>query len=230
MSHPKEIIANAIHEGRSSLNEYSSKQLLEFFNIPFPQGKITKRVEEAASVAMSIGFPVAMKVLGDELSHKTEVGGIALNLRSEEEVEREGERLLQIPHAQGLLVQEQILGNRELVCGLVRKDKFGPCVMFGLGGVLTEAVSDVVFRIAPLEVKDTYSMMEQLRSAKVLEEFRGESAVNRESLSKILLSLSAIGIEYEEVVEIDINPLMIQPDGRPIAVDALVILKQTIHN
>ncbi|HPE46270.1 MAG TPA: acetate--CoA ligase family protein, partial [Deltaproteobacteria bacterium] len=124
----------------------------------------------------------------------------------------------------GILVQQMVKGERELVAGLIRDPQFGPCVMFGLGGIFTEVLKDVTFRVAPLEMRDAYEMMDEIKAKKLLDEFRGKPAVNREVLAKALLNLGRIGLEVDEVAEIDINPMIIHED-MPVAVDALVVLR-----
>ena len=140
-------------------------------------------------------------------------------------MEREGERLLRIPGCDALLVQEMVKGGRELVCGLTREPHFGPCVMFGIGGILTEVLQDAAFRLAPLTSWDALEMMKEIRGKKILESFRGEAAVDLKVLAQILIAVGEMGVKYETVAEVDINPLKIRPDGTPVAVDALVVLK-----
>jgi acetyl-CoA synthetase (ADP-forming) len=124
----------------------------------------------------------------------------------------------------GILVQQMVKGEREFVAGLIRDPQFGPCVMFGLGGIFTEVLKDVTFRVAPLEKRDAYEMMDEIRARKLLDAFRGKPAVNREALADALINLGRIGMENEEIAEIDINPIKVS-DDMPIAVDALVVLR-----
>jgi acetyl-CoA synthetase (ADP-forming) len=123
----------------------------------------------------------------------------------------------------GVLVQEMIKGERELVVGLVRDPQFGPCVMFGLGGIFTEVLKDTSFRVAPIEKYDALQMMEEIRAKAILGPFRGKEPVDRDLMAEILVAVGNIGMQYDDVKEIDINPVII--DGsRPVAVDALVVL------
>jgi succinyl-CoA synthetase beta subunit len=206
------------------LNEYRSKKILAQLGIPVIQESLVSDPRTAVRVANGIGFPVVLKVSGASLPHKTEVNGVALNLRSEAEVLNEGERLLAIPGCENLLVQKMAGGQRELVCGLTRDAHFGPCVMFGVGGVLTEALGDVVFRLAPLSSWDALEMIHEIKSQPVLGKFRGETAANIEALAGILVSLGLAGQQQSEILQIDINPLKILPNGNPVAVDALVVM------
>jgi acyl-CoA synthetase (NDP forming) len=210
--------------GQAALSEHDSKRFLARFGIPVSCEAVAYDANSAAVEAVKIGFPIVLKASGKNLFHKTEVEGVALNLTSKEEVRKESRRLLKIKGCEALLVQEMVKGARELVCGLTRDAQFGPCVMFGIGGILTEALQDVVFRIAPLALWDTQEMVREIRTQKILEPFRGEAAIDIDILSQILLTLAEIGLKYEDVQAIDINPLKIRPDGKPVAVDALVTL------
>ncbi len=218
------VIEDALRCGRSSLSEHESKRFLSGFGINACRETLVDGPDPAVAAAASIGFPVVLKVSGATLAHKTEVGGVALNLKSEQEVRDEARRLMRIPGCEGLLVQEMVKGDRELVCGLVRDGQLGACVMFGLGGIFTELLDDAVFRVAPITAADADEMMAEIRSAKILGPFRGQAPVNREALAGILVSLGNIGLRHQAVQAVDINPLKIRSDGTPVAVDALVVL------
>jgi len=182
------------------------------------------------AVLLKIGFPVVLKASGAKLFHKTEIGGVVLNLTSEEEVSREGYRLLKIQGCEALLVQEMIKGDREFVCGLTRDAQFGPCVMFGIGGIFTEVFQDVVFRVAPFTLWDAQEMVKEIQNRRIFEPFRGQPAVDVDMLSQILVTLGEIGVHYGEVREIDINPVKIRSDGKPVAADALIVLNKAGDN
>ncbi len=171
-----DMIEEALEMGRTALSEYQSKQFCSGFGIPVCREVIARDADSAVAEAGRMGFPVVLKASGAKLLHKTEVGGIALNLKSEAEVRKESERLLSIPGCEALLVQEMVTGHRELVCGLVRDAQFGPCVMFGIGGILTEVFRDVTFRVAPVTAWDTQQMMIAIKNAGILESTRGQPA------------------------------------------------------
>ena len=221
----KRLITEAIAKGQSILGEYEAKQFLSSFGIPVCHEAIAYDPDSASTEVAKVGFPAVLKILGTKVPHKTEVEGVVLNLRSEEEVKDAGRHLLKIKGGEALLVQEMVLGHRELVCGLTKDSQLGPCVMFGLGGVLTEVLEDVVFRIAPLTSWDAKEMIQEIRGRKILEPFRGEYAVDLEVLSRTLVALGEIGLQYEEVAGVDINPLKIRQNGKPVSVDALIVLK-----
>lgn len=226
---PMNLIKEALARGQSALSEYDAKRFLSCFGIPVIREAVVPNADSAAAEAVKIGFPVVLKTSG--LLHKTEVEGVVLNLRSQEEVKGESRRLLKIQGCEALLVQEMVKGDRELVCGMTRDAQFGPCVMYGLGGIFTELLGDVVFRVAPLTARDAGEMFNEIRARKIIEAFRGEPGADMDVVAQTLVALGDIGLQYEEVLEIDINPFKIRSDGMPVAVDALVVLKtsKAIH-
>jgi len=219
-----DAIERAVARGLAALNEYDAKCFLSALGIPVTREKLAPTADEAAVAAGGIGFPVVLKASGTNLLHKTEVGGVSLNLKTEQEVRDEGRRLLRIPGCEAVLVQEMVRGDRELVCGLTREPQLGPCIMFGLGGIFTETLDDAVFRVAPLTTTDALEMLREIRSAKILESFRGQPAADTDALAKILVAVGEIGLRYEAIREIDLNPIKIRPNGSPVAVDALISL------
>jgi len=224
MNQSIDLVKEALARGRPALNEYDSKRFLSGFGVPVTREVLVPDAKTAAVEAARIGFPVTLKACGGTLFHKTDVGGVVLDLRSKDEVRKESHRLFGIQGCEGLLVQEMVMGNRELVCGLTRDPQFGPCVMFGLGGALTELLADVVFRVAPLTHWDAQQMIEEIRGSGIIEPFRGEPAAHKDVLAKTLMALGQIGLQCEGIVEIDINPMKIRTDGMPVSVDALITL------
>ncbi|MFP4038058.1 MAG: acetate--CoA ligase family protein, partial [Desulfobacteraceae bacterium] len=195
--------------------------------IPVTKERLVKGQKDAVAAAEEIGYPVVIKATSPELTHKTEMDAIRLNLsdaKSVRQAVRELKESTKGQKIQGLLVQEMVKGQRELVTGLVRDPQFGPCVMFGLGGIYTEILRDVSFRVAPLTEQDALEMMDEIRGKKILESFRGMAAADRQVLAEVLVAMGRIGLDQEEVSEIDVNPLVLTKDGRPVAVDALVVL------
>ncbi len=193
---------------------------------------IASTEDEAVQAAEKIGFPVVLKGLGATLLHKTERGLVHLNLTDADSVRKaagliRGEAGNEL---EGILIQPQIQGKRELVAGLFRDKQFGPVVMFGIGGIFTEAFSDITFRVAPLSDADARDMLEDIRAKSLLGDFRGEKAVDRNQLIQTLTGLSRIGMEYPDIAEIDINPLLITPEGNICAVDALAVIGKSATN
>jgi len=219
------VIAEAIKRGANNLSEFESKQVLAAYGIPVTIEKTAKSLEQAQSIASEIGYPVALKASGPNLLHKTESDVIRLNLMDANQLAQAYqdivlEKKLNISE---VLIQEMIPGNRELMAGLKRDSQFGPCVVFGLGGILTEILEDVAIRVAPLSTYDALDMMAAIRAKKILAAFRGKPPVDRDALAQLLIALGTIGLENEAVSEIDINPIKLV-DGKPRAVDALVVL------
>jgi acetyl-CoA synthetase (ADP-forming) len=168
---------------------------------------------------------VVLKVCSPQVSHKTESGLVAVDLRNETDLEAAFKRIGEASPVKDAdcLVQEMVKGGRELVVGMVRDPQFGPCVMFGLGGIWTEILGDVTFRPAPLDESDTMEMLMEIRGNKILGAVRGMEAVDLDSLVQCLMAMGKIGMAHEEIQAIDVNPLIVRGTS-PVAVDALVIL------
>lgn len=216
----------------NALSEYESKKILKKYNIPVVNEILVNNVADAAIESEKIGFPVVVKGSGKSLTHKTELGLVHTFLTDKDAVRRACDKITEKAggNLEGFLVQPHILGKREFVAGMFRDPHFGPVVMFGLGGVFTEALSDVTFRIAPLTEGDAGEMLDQIKSKALLGAFRGEKAVARDLLIRSLTGLSRIALEQPDIAEIDINPLLITSEGDPVAVDALVIKSDIIIN
>ena len=222
------IIEDAVERGADNLSEFESKQVLSGYGIPVTMEKTATSMEETVSAANSIGYPVVLKASGEELQHKTELNLIRLDLKDASQVRQAYTELLEestIPITE-VLIQQMLSGNRELLAGLKRDSQFGPCVVFGLGGILAEILEDVSIRVAPITTFDAMDMMENIRGKKILEPFRGKPQVDRKALAELLIALGTIGLENSAVAEIDINPIKVI-DGRPVAVDALVVLEKS---
>jgi acetate---CoA ligase (ADP-forming) subunit beta len=220
------LIDDALNEGRSQLSEYESKLVLASYGLPVTEEKLAQTPEELIQAAANIGYPLVIKACAADIAHKTEKGLIRVDIRNDEEAVAAFEEIVAAMDGaeKTVLVQQMIKGQRELVIGLTRDPQFGPCVMFGLGGIFTEILKDSAFRVAPLEKHDALDMMQEIKSHKILDAVRGLEAVDRQLLADMLIKVGQIGIENEKIKEIDINPVIIA-GGKPVAVDALVILE-----
>jgi len=219
------IIKQAVAKGQKTLSEYESRLVIESAGVFTAAAALTKTKEEAIQEAETMGYPVVLKGCSAELSHKTEAGMVALNITDSDQVAQVFDELTsKAKNLDGILVEKMVRGSREFVIGLSRDPSFGPCVMFGLGGIFTEALKDVTFRVAPLTREDALEMIDEIKTKKLLGEFRGSPAVDREALARALVGVGDLGIKYDSIAEIDINPLIICGD-KPVAVDALVVLK-----
>ena len=221
----RELLLKAIQNGQQALTEYDSKRVVAAANVPVTRELLVHSRQEAMDQAARIGFPVVLKGSSCILTHKTEMGMVRVNLKNTEDVARAYDELTgKGIDLDGILIQEMVKGNREFVIGLTRDPQFGPCVMFGIGGIFTEALKAVSFRVAPLNEDDAREMICEVRTVKLLDAFRGESAVDQDVLVHALVGIGNLGMAHEDIAEIDINPLIVT-GGKPVAVDALVILK-----
>jgi len=211
-----------------TLDEYHSKQILSLCNIPVVEEKIVSVSDEAKMFAAEIGLPVVLKGLLPGEIHKTELGLVRTGLSTAEVVERVFNDLHhKISDNGSVLIQKQIQGTPELIAGLIRDPQFGPCVMCGFGGILAEVMADSVFAAAPLNRPEALALLDRLKTQKLLNGFRGFTAVDRNALADILVRLGELGVAFEQIKEIDINPLIVS-EGIPVAVDATIIIENTM--
>jgi len=220
------IIEKAMSEKRTTLSEYESKQILSDYQIPITRELLVHDEKNLIIAAKKIGYPLVLKGCDARIAHKTEKNLIRTNVINEKEAITAFNDIQSCMNKNNaaVIVQEMIIGKRELVAGMIRDQQFGPCVMFGIGGIFTEIFNDVTFRIAPITKKDALEMMDEIRGKRILESIRGMKAADREQLSDILISIGQIGIENKMICEIDINPIIISK-GRAVAVDAMIVLK-----
>jgi succinyl-CoA synthetase beta subunit len=222
----EQIIKKALERGQKTLSEYDSKLVIQSVGVPVTREKLAHSKAEAVKFAGEIGYPVVAKGCSDKAAHKTEMGLVKLKLANAGEVEKAYDEITgKGIELDGVLVQEMIRGDREFVIGMSRDPQFGPCVMFGIGGIFTEVIKDVTFRVAPLTELDAEEMIDEIRMKKLLDEFRGSPAVDRKLLVKALVGIGELGYKHEEIAEIDINPLIIS-GNKPVVVDALVVLQK----
>ena len=226
-----DLIQQALDRGAKNLSENESKMVLSAYGIPVTKEKTVKTEAEAAAAAAEMGYPVVLKGSGESVSHKTELDLISLNIRDEKGLMESfrGFKDRKDVIVEEFLIQQMVKGNRELMAGLKRDSQFGPCVMFGLGGVLAEILDDVTIRVAPLSEFDAMDMLGDIRANKILDAFRGKPAVDRDALAALLIGLGKLGLENEAVAEVDINPIKLV-DGKPVAVDALIVLRSLSEN
>ena len=211
-----------------TLSESDSKELLSAYGVPFAPERKVSTADNAVAAANEIGYPVVAKLGGDSIAHKTERGLVKLRLASAEAVHAAASELLNAARPEDgevhVLVAPMVSGSRELIAGLLVDQQFGPTVMLGVGGIMAEVLKDVAFRPAPITEDMARSMLSSLRTQGLLEEFRGEAAVNADEVVKCLVGLSQVAMDRTDIVSVDINPLIVKPDGHVVAVDALVEL------
>jgi acetyltransferase len=226
-----EVLDKALAQGRTLLTELESKQLLSAYQIPTVDTRAAATEDQAAQCAQQIGFPVVLKLLSETITHKTDVGGVRLNLRDEAAV-RQAFRAIResvtekvgARHFGGVTVQQMIrLEGYEIILGASVDAQFGPVLLFGAGGQLVEVIQDRVLALPPLTTTLARRMMEQTRIFKALKGVRGRAAVDLAALEKVLVRLSLLVVEQRRIQEIDINPLLVSPNGI-VALDARVVL------
>lgn len=220
------IIRAARARGETTLSEHDSKRILAAYGVPTTRERLVASAAEATAAAKKIGWPVVLKACSAETAHKTELGLIAVGLANEKDLRTAFATLAKRAgrdYRGAWLVQEMVKGSREIMIGMVRDPQFGPSVMFGLGGIFTEILQDVTFRVAPLRKRDAMEMMRSIRGAKILDAIRGMKAVDTESLCHSLMAVGQVALDHPEIAEIDVNPLIVRGD-RPVAVDALIVL------
>jgi acyl-CoA synthetase (NDP forming) len=226
-----EIISTARREGRTYLTEPESKQILKEAGIKTTEIRLARTKEEAIALSTEIGFPVALKVVSPDVLHKTDAGGVKLNLENEKQVAEAFEGIISSvkkhqPEAniEGMAVQNMARPGTEVIIGMSKDPQFGPVLMFGLGGILVEVLKDVSFRIVPLTSRDAREMIREIKGYPILEGYRGQEPANIAVLEEMLLKVSDFVEQKPEIKEIDINPIFAYSDGA-VAVDARVILE-----
>ena len=214
---------------RKNLTEFESRMILEQYKIPLAKAEATKTVDDAIKFAKKIGFPVVIKIISPDILHKTDIGGVILNIKNVDELQNSFRQLLsnmkrKAPKAKilGVLVQKMVENGREVIIGGKKDSQFGQVIMFGGGGILTEIMEDVSFRVCPIDRKNAKEMIEETRYFKVLKGYRGMKC-DINSLISILLKVSRLLEENQEISELDINPVISLPKNA-IAVDARIII------
>ncbi|MDI6743285.1 MAG: acetate--CoA ligase family protein, partial [Smithella sp.] len=210
-----EIIHQAVRDNRSYLMEHETKEILEGIGIETTGFLVARSEDEAVALSEKIGFPVVLKIVSPDVVHKTDAGGVKLNMTCAGDVRRAYRDIIETfkyQHIEGVTVQKMAQPGIEAIIGVTRDPSFGPLIMFGLGGVFVEVLRDVSFRILPITQKDAQEMIAEIRGAAILEGYRGK-AVDLESLSQLLLKISQLVIENQEISELDLNPLLLYPDG-----------------
>jgi len=224
------IIDRARTQGRKILTEVESKQLLEEAGIPTARARLATSRDAAVQAARDIGFPVVLKVVSPQITHKTDVGGVKLDLKSPEEVAAAFDEIMTAarraaPDAtvDGVSVQQMARPGIEVIVGVSTDPQFGPVIMFGLGGVLVEVLKDVSFRIIPIAPRDAQQMIREIKGFPLLEGYRGQDPADLAALESLLLRISEFVEQQPEVSELDLNPVFAYKDGA-LAVDARIVL------
>jgi acyl-CoA synthetase (NDP forming) len=222
-----DILKQKTEAGQNVLTEYESKELLKDIGIPIPEQKLTKSKEETINAAEGIGYPVVMKLMAEDIVHKSDTGAVKLNLGSKEEVEKAYDELMEIPSKEEKQISVQGMAKEpiaELIIGMTTDPQFGPALMFGIGGILVELLEDVSFRIAPITEYDAKEMIREIKGFPLLDGFRGKPKADITAIVDVLMKISEFVMDHQEVYEMDLNPVFIYEDGI-MCVDARIILK-----
>ncbi len=217
LSRAKEVILQAQAKQQREIVEFQALEILEAYNLPHPPTELARSSEEAVEIAKNMGFPVVLKIASPNISHKTDVRGVLVNLNSPEEVKQafleitsRAQRLRPEAHITGCLVQKMApKGCKEVIVGFKRDDQFGPLLMFGLGGIYVEVLKDISFRLAPLTREDAQNMIREIKSYLLLKGFRGEPAINFQALEEIILKMSQLSLDLPQIYEAEFNPILV---------------------
>jgi acetyltransferase len=226
-------------EGRVTIGDSEAREILEAYGLPIPKSELAETPERAIEIANEIGYPVVLKIASPDILHKTDVGGVKVNLQNAEQVRDAFDLMIYraqryLPEARlwGCLVQEMVpSGALEVLVGMNRDPQFGPLVTFGLGGIYVETLKDVTFRIAPFAKLEAEQMLSEIRAKALLDGVRGNPEVDKEAVVETLLRIGQLVQDFPQILELDINPLMVFPKSQgAIAIDMRIVLSEESEN
>ena len=223
------IIKKAKKEKRSLL-ETEAKELLREYGIPVPDFKLIKSEEEISGLANEINFPITMKIVSPDIIHKTDAGGVKLNIKDEkeariayQEIIFEAKKYNKKAKISGVIIYPMVPQGTEIIIGIMKDPHFGPVIMFGLGGIFVEVLKDISFRILPIEERDAEEMISEIKGYQILKGIRGEKRKDIQVIKDLLLKISQLALENPEISEIDLNPVLVFEKGLQV-IDARMIL------
>jgi acyl-CoA synthetase (NDP forming) len=226
------IIQKALKEGRNSLLINEAGRICELHKIPIPKSYIARSARDAVSRIDEIGFPVALKIISPQILHKSDVGGVILDINSIEELRSAYSRLIagvktHEPKAEilGVFVEKMMPSSTEVIVGGIRDRQFGPSVMLGIGGIFAEVYGDVAFRIAPIDRVDALNLIHELKGSKLLEGIRGKPPADLDALVDVLIKTSDLMVEHSKLNQIDLNPVIVYQKGT-CSVDFRMVLER----
>lgn len=228
------VLEKVRREGRHFLLEPEAYEVLEAYRFPVVRSALASSEQEAAKAAEGLGFPVAMKIVSPDILHKFDYGGVKLGLKTKAEVRRAFQDMTEQvlkrkPGARiaGVIIEEMVGGGKEVILGMNRDPQFGPILMFGMGGVYVEALEDVSFRLAPIREYSALTMIRKTKTHRILEGFRGGPVYDLEAVTDCLKRLSQLVVDFEDIEELDINPLVVLEKGKGARiVDARIVLRR----
>jgi acyl-CoA synthetase (NDP forming) len=237
MKEAKKIFKTALEEGRTFVLENEAKDIMKVYGIPIPPYSTAASADEAVTKAKSIGFPVVLKILSKDILHKSDAGGVKINLKSEDDVraafneimvnaKKYGqEKGIDVDLSRGVFISDFADMGTEIIVGVTKDPQFGHALMVGLGGIFVEVLKDVSFRLIPFTEFDAREMLKELKAYKILEGIRGEAPRDVDALVKVMLSVSKMVEENPEIIELDCNPTFVYKVGKgALVVDARIII------
>ncbi len=225
MSRAAKVFQATRDAGEHEIVEFQAKEILSAYNLPTPETVLARTSEEAVQSAQAMGYPVVLKIASPQISHKSDVGGVKVNLQSDNavlsaffEITSKVARLRKDAFISGCIVQKMASKDaKEVIVGFTRDPQFGPLLMFGLGGIYVEVLKDVAFRLAPLTQPDAAEMIREIKSFPLLRGVRGEESVDLHAIENVLLSMSQLAMDFPEIEEAECNPVLVTPDGALVA-------------
>jgi acetate---CoA ligase (ADP-forming) len=227
-----EAVSSVLRAGIYQVGEEEAMRILTYYGFQFPKRALARTSREAAQQASRIGFPVVMKITSPDILHKTDVGGVRVNVKTPKEAEdafaeitANARRIMREAFIKGVMVYEMVKGGKEVILGVTFDRTFGHMIMFGLGGIYVEVLKDVSFRIIPVARRDAIAMVNEIRTVGLLRGARGERPADLDAIATNIVNLSCLIRDFPEIQELDINPLMVMEKGA-VALDARIIFKQ----
>ena len=231
MTKTSEIISNAYNKKRKFLLEPEAKTICQEYSIPVTKVKLAENVDQAIKFSQEIGYPTVMKIVSPDIIHKSDVGGVILNLTNQTETTNAFNTIInnvkkhkQNARIMGILIQEMVPLSTEVINGAIKDDQFGSSIMFGLGGIFVEILKDVAFRVTPITKQDAVNMITEIKAYPVLKGYRNQPTVDIKAIADIIFNTSKLVIDHQEIKELDLNPIMAYEHGAK-TVDARIILE-----
>ena len=231
MTDTLKLFKKAYKEGRKHLLETEAKTICTEYGIPVTKFKLARNEAEAVRFADEIGYPVVLKIISPDIIHKSDVGGVIVNLKDAKDVRNAYKQISKNVRKHkakarivGVLIQEMAPSSTEVIVGAIKDPQFGPAIMFGLGGIFVEVLKDVTFRVAPISEDEAQEMISEVKAYPLLKGYRNTPPVDIDAITKILLSTSRLVMEHQEIKELDLNPIMVYEKGAK-TVDARIILE-----
>jgi 4-hydroxybutyryl-CoA synthetase (ADP-forming) len=229
----REILDKIQKSERRQLTGFEVECVLTSYGFPYPKSGVAKSQDEAVKLANKVGYPVVLKIASSKILHKSDVGGVLIDIRNDSELKDGYNKIMgslkkhkRTKEIDGIQVQELIKGGKETILGVTNDPQFGPLIMFGLGGIYVEVLKDVSFRVHPLTNQDAKEMIQSIQGYPLLAGVRGEEPVDTDLIENYLLRLSQLISDFPEIEQVDINPLLVFEKGKSCkVVDAKIVLK-----